>query len=206
MPLKMRDTPKSLFKYFSPDRVDALLARKLRFTPLGEFNDPFEGRPHLQGLATEAHALSSFEEILIPVLIDAYNKQPSAFRASTPEREFLKRMVPVMQQNYPVLHKAVEMGGRDFLGELPQKWDAYIGALCLSEVCDSLLMWAHYAASHTGFVLEFDAQHPFFNAQRSEEDELRHIRRVLYRDARPSGLLLELEGSDMFLVKSTQWS
>lgn len=206
MALKMRDTPKSLFKYFSPDRVDAILARKLRFTPLGEFNDPFEGRPHLQGFATEAHALSSFEEILLPELLDAYNKQAATFRATVSEHEFLKRMIPAMRQSYPVLHKAVEMGASNFLGELPQKWNAYVGALCVSEVCDSLLMWAHYAASHTGFVLEFDAQHPFFNAQRSENDEFRHIRRVLYRDARPSGLLLELEASDMFLVKSTQWS
>lgn len=202
----MRDTPKFLFKYFSPDRVDAILACKLRFTPLGEFNDPFEGRPYLQGFATEAHALSSFEEILLPELLDAYNKQAATFRATVSEPEFLKRMIPAMRQSYPVLHKAVEMGASNFLGELPQKWDAYVGALCVSEVCDSLLMWAHYAASHTGFVLEFDAQHPFFNAQRSENDELRHIRRVLYRDARPSGLLLELEASDMFLVKSTQWS
>lgn len=206
MALKMRDTPKSLFKYFGPDRVDAALTRKLRFTPLGEFNDPFEGRPHLQGFASEALTLSSLEEILLPELLDAYNKQAATFKATVSEAEFLKRMVPAMRQSYPVLHKAVEMGASNFLGELPQKWDAYVGALCVSEVCDSLLMWAHYAASHTGFVLEFDAQHPFFNAQRSENDEFRHIRRVLYRDARPSGLLLELEASDMFLVKSTQWS
>jgi hypothetical protein len=28
---------------------------------------------------------------------------------------------------------------------------------CLSEVCDSSLMWAHYADSHQGVCLEFDA-------------------------------------------------
>ena len=28
---------------------------------------------------------------------------------------------------------------------------------CLSEVCNSPLMWSHYAGSHTGICLEFDA-------------------------------------------------
>ena len=28
---------------------------------------------------------------------------------------------------------------------------------CLSEVCDSPLMWAHYTDSHTGICLDFDA-------------------------------------------------
>ncbi|MBZ4039097.1 DUF2971 domain-containing protein [Novilysobacter selenitireducens] len=206
MALKMRDTPKSLFKYFGPDRLDVLLTRKMRFTPLGEFNDPFEGRPHLQGLATAERTLGSFEELLLPELLDTYSRQPPEFRAAISQTKFLNRMVPAMRQSYPVLQKALEAGVKEALEGLPQKWDSYIGALCLSEVCDSLLMWAHYAASHTGFVLEFDAHHPFFHAQRSENDECRHIRRVLYRDARPSGVLLDLEVSDMFLVKSTQWS
>lgn len=33
-----------------------------------------------------------------------------------------------------------------------------IRVLCLSEVPDSLLMWAHYAEDHTGAVLKFDTQ------------------------------------------------
>lgn len=201
----MRGTPKSLFKYFSPDRLDVLLTRKVRFTPLGQFNDPFEGKPHLEGLATEEQTLASFEEVLIPELIDAYNKQPTAFRTSVSQDEFLKQMIPAMRQSYPDLQEEMKTELNKFLDAFPQKWNAHIGALCLSEVCDSLLMWAHYAASHTGFALEFDAHHPFFHAQRSESDELRHIRRVLYRDSRPSGLLVDLEASDMFLVKSNHW-
>ena len=33
---------------------------------------------------------------------------------------------------------------------------------CVSEVPDSPLMWAHYAAAHTGFVVGFDSKHPAF--------------------------------------------
>ncbi|WP_425342775.1 DUF2971 domain-containing protein [Piscinibacter koreensis] len=67
-------------------------------------------------------------------------------------------------------------------------------------------MWSHYASSHTGFVLEFDAHHDHFWQQRSPQDELRHLRRVVYRDTRPSATLTELDGFEWFLVKSSHWS
>ena len=37
------------------------------------------------------------------------------------------------------------------------------GIFCMSESWDSILMWAHYADSHEGFVVGFDVSHPFFN-------------------------------------------
>lgn len=85
---------------------------------------------------------------------------------------------------------------------LHQKFDEHIGALCLSEVPDSLLMWSHYGASHSGFVIEFDAHHEYYNEKRSDSDEFRHLRRVLYRETRPSMPLSQLEGPDLFLVKA----
>ena len=37
-----------------------------------------------------------------------------------------------------------------------------VGILCLTEVPDSLLMWAHYADSHKGFLVGFNTTHTFF--------------------------------------------
>ena len=31
-----------------------------------------------------------------------------------------------------------------------------LGVLSLSEVCDSILMWTHYSAAHTGFCMQFE--------------------------------------------------
>ncbi|QJR30030.1 DUF2971 domain-containing protein [Limnobacter profundi] len=86
------------------------------------------------------------------------------------------------------------------------KIDQVLGAFCLSEVPDSLLMWAHYASSHTGFVVEFDSMHPWFHEQKSEVDDLRRIRRVYYRDSRPSAPLSEMSVIELFLVKSSHWA
>jgi hypothetical protein len=80
-----------------------------------------------------------------------------------------------------------------------------LGVLCLSEVPDSLLMWAHYASSHTGFVVEFDAWHPCFHQQKSGEDDLRHLRRVHYRESRPSAPLSNMGAIELFLAKSGHW-
>ena len=47
--------------------------------------------------------------------------------------------------------------------------------LCLSQVApeaaDSFLMWGHYTSNHTGFVLEFDDQHPWFTDHLPVEGE-----------------------------------
>ncbi|WP_206208233.1 DUF2971 domain-containing protein [Xanthomonas oryzae] len=60
--------------------------------------------------------------------------------------------------------------------------------------------------SHTGFVLELDPEHPYFNARRTDQDEFGHLRQVRYRDVRPSASLIDLDGTEMFLVKSKEWS
>lgn len=81
-----------------------------------------------------------------------------------------------------------------------------MGVLCLSESHDDLLMWAHYADCHKGFVIEFDSDSPFFDQRRSEEDNLRSLQPVLYRQARPAISLANTDISEIFLTKSEHWS
>src|SRR3546814_10746318 len=87
-----------------------------------------------------------------------------------------------------------------------KKMNELLGALCLSEVPDNQLMWAHYGMSLTGFALEFDAGHEYFHEQRSPGDELRHLRRVIYQDARPSGDFSDMDATKLMLIKGSNWS
>ena len=41
---------------------------------------------------------------------------------------------------------------------------AKLGILCLTEQSNNHLMWVNYARNHTGFVLGFDANAPFFGS------------------------------------------
>jgi hypothetical protein len=206
MTASLRDVPKSLFKYFGPERSDVLLTRLLKFTPLGEFNDPFEGRPHIQGFATEATTRELFEQHLPKEMALGYDKLPPDARARMTREQYLAIAMPLMREKFPELFQGLQRLAEGFIREIPTKLDQNMGALCMSEVPDSLLMWAHYGASHSGFALELNAHHAYFHRQLTEKDELRHIRRVLYRDSRPSGTLTDLDGSDVFLVKSSHWS
>lgn len=44
-----------------------------------------------------------------------------------------------------------------------------IGASCFSLNNDNILMWSHYAASHTGICLSFDTSCPYFNKLKNVE-------------------------------------
>ena len=63
------------------------------------------------------------------------------------------------------------------------------GILCLTALQDNLLMWAHYAAEHTGFVIGFDTTHAFF----SRSPESTGLCKVTYSDTRGTRPLSEVE-------------
>lgn len=90
-----------------------------------------------------------------------------------------------------------------------------MGILCLTEHPDNHLMWSHYADSHRGIVLEFDAAHPFFDQRTFAEDEFRCLKRVTYAEARPSvtlfdpiadpALVLANVAQESFYTKGLHW-
>jgi tetratricopeptide (TPR) repeat protein len=81
-----------------------------------------------------------------------------------------------------------------------------IGVLSLAGRPDSLLMWAHYADQHRGFLIEFDPAHEFFRQRQSRNDPFHHLRRVRYRRERPSREIDDFVDASTLLTKSTDWS
>jgi hypothetical protein len=195
-----------MYKYLAPERVAVLDEAKLRYTPLGAFNDPFEGRPEITQVSTDEEALQSLAHALPKEAAKVYETLPAEVKQALPFSAMLNQLqayADTKQFEHLQLFRSLTGMVKSLLH---QKFDEHIGALCLSEVPDSLLMWSHYGASHSGFVIEFDAHHGHFNEKRSDSDEFRHLRRVLYRETRPSMPLSQLEGPDLFLVKSGHWS
>ncbi|MBC7703327.1 MAG: DUF2971 domain-containing protein [Rhodoferax sp.] len=136
----------------------------------------------------------------------SYDAVPAEIRAAMPYVLWERLLVQQMNVRKPELLAALN-GTTPLVRDLStRKFDELLGAFCLSEVPDSLLMWSHYAESHAGFLLAFDARHPHFHEERSSKDEFRHLRRVIYREARPSATLQDFEGVDVFLVKSGHWA
>lgn len=195
----------ALYKYLHTDRTDVLRNQCIRFSSPAVLNDPFELKPHLAGLATPEYAAAELHRALPRVLAEELAQLPAELRSLVPEevlQAFLKTQLPAIQKSFgstsshliPILQET-----------MARKLEELIGVLCLSESPKSLLMWAHYADSHRGFVLQFDETSPFFNQRVSEDDELRHLRQVIYSSKRPSLTLSEVEDGSAFLTKGVEW-
>ena len=108
-------------------------------------------------------------------------------------------MAPVHQQtpgaSFVIQNNAV---GRDY-------YDKHFGILSLTESPDSLLMWAHYAANHSGVVVGFDETHDFFQGQDIVAG-LPRLNRVEYSQKRPVLSPSTRDTPKVFLRKSTEWA
>lgn len=81
------------------------------------------------------------------------------------------------------------------------------GVFSLSRRFDSLVMWAHYSKNHAGFVLEFDANHTFFQQQKTDNKELGFLQTVTYS---PERIQIEVPllkaHPEISIRKSSDWS
>jgi hypothetical protein len=162
-----------VYKYCKPDRIDILEARKIMLSRPGVFNDPFELKPHYECSA----------EFVLPV------PQGATESARAQIAEMQRR---INEQVFPpsaidtVLENATQT----------------IVLLSLSENRDSLLMWAHYAAAHTGFVIGFSEPGEIL----AIDSPHRHIAKVTYSDVRPSHPTFEeITNDELLLTKSKEW-
>jgi len=164
-----------LYKYYPPERFDILRDRFVYFSHPNRFNDPFELEPHLESVnITPAKA-----EIL------AKSLQQSGL-------SFTKEEILANTETDAHRRKAIE--------ELKQN----LLILSLSEEPDNLLMWAHYAAAHTGFVVGFDtAIDSFVNRA---DGRSRHLSKVRYSTHRPSAeSVFDVQEQEVRLTKSVEW-
>ncbi len=201
-----RDCPRQLYKYFAPERWGFLADLRIRYSQLGSFNDPFEGRPEITSLTTQEDVLAMIGRVLPEEMESAYSALPRHVQATIPWKQVFLLAEHLAASKQGEMLAALESITPHAASFITGKIDQVLGVLCLSEVPDSLLMWAHYCSSHTGFVVEFEGWHPSFHEQKSDEDDLRHIRRVHYRESRPSAPLTEMSAIELFLVKSGHWT
>lgn len=154
----------------------------IRFTQPLVFNDPFEANPHL----FDDYTVAEWQRIgekeaqsmgLDSALVDKI-LSPDAFAARRP-RAF-QILLDLLQTS--------------------------IGVLSLSEEPASLLMWAHYAMTHTGYLIGFDSSHPFFGSGNKRQSRVNELCKVHYLQTRPSRSLRNLSLIDTYFTKSREWS
>lgn len=178
---------------------------KICFSSPLNLNDPFELKPPMQLFESDREMAEAVLEKLYFELVKNPPELPAELEGKLTQDEYIERMKQVIQQKLPDLMvrltPGIEVGYSRFYSVAEER----MGMLCLTESPDDLLMWAHYAAAHTGFVIEFDPSHAFFNQRRSEADELRYLRRVVYSPERPMLTLITAKDLSALLTKSNDW-
>lgn len=124
--------PRYLYKYRAPGTFTERIItdRKLWFANPESFNDPFDG--NIRVLTN-----NSFEEIKT-----YWEKVPNMTRAE--KRHIIQQMAKDPAKRARMVNGAAQ----DATNET--------GVSCYAEEPDNILMWSHYASSHTGLCLKFD--------------------------------------------------
>lgn len=207
--------PKRLYKFLHNERIDVLKNQQIRFTQPSALNDPFELKPLFEILFSS----EQLDEILNPsfslfeeALRKEYTKLTDQQRSQVPI-EYVLSMVksnPIILEESlrlirPKIDQAIPMLSQAAKEMMYEVFNSNIGILSLTENLNNELMWAHYANSHRGYVIEFDSSHEFFNRRRTTKDEFFHLRKVAYLDRNEKDITLGDLNSDFFVTKSKAW-
>lgn len=216
--------PSFVYKYLPSDRKQFFVRPSFRFTQRSGLNDPFEitkrwdefGGASTRQLFT-AHLKTTFGELAKrkDIIVQLLKQQALArgtflsdeqlreLRRSLSSKEGKRQVRTTFAQVEAAIDGFVEIafGGANngvdrFLAEL----GANHGIFSVSDTPANLLLWAYYAASGKGFVVELNVSNTFFSARNGRC----LLRPVIYTDDR----LPELFQNPlyMFLAKDLKWS
>lgn len=188
-----------LYKYFPIERRDVLVNGLIRFTQPGDFNDPFEFHPSYD-------LMSKADIAALPEAPRGEGETGPAMRLLTPQalHAMVQAILPGMQRQI-ASHAGSEGAFSLDNNRMAQgTFDAKFGILCLTEVPDSLVMWAHYGQNHSGFVLQFDESHEFFSPTLHEGQSL-GLTQVEYSSVRPVLSYSTINSPLVYYRKSPEW-
>ncbi len=137
------------------------------------------------------------------VLTPAQREQAEAILASEQGKRFMENQLVVAQQALPPIVDLI-------FNQLEANFDTVVndvispmGVFCVTEDARNQQMWAHYADQGRGFVVGFDAQHPFF--YHCDGSTQRHLlKKVIYTDKHTENFWRN--PYYLFLVKSPGWA
>jgi len=195
-----------LFKYVTLDRIDILVNQEIRYTQLGEFNDPFEMPVFMEPTMSVSTRERREREVFLKNVRDEYEKLPDGAKKIMPLTEFLEEAL----KNKPTLSPPVVRIIEEFRQEawtILKKAYKELPVLALTEAPDNLLMWSHYSGKHTGIVIEFDEANLTFIQMTSPTDIYHRLRKVIYSEIRPIfEAVEEYSSADVMLTKSIEWA
>lgn len=195
-----------MYKYLDENGVLVLENGTLKFSTARSFNDPFELSPVIDDIATNEEITSHFDNHWESIVSNEYDSLPKEFKNLAPY-DLLKQIAGIQRSTIiSSIEKTQKTGARILQKKAHTILEELVGILCLTENENSHLMWAHYANSHKGLLIEFDTSDSFFDQRKSEADSLRHLVKVDYQAKRKRYTLSHLKEEDLYTVKDIAWS
>lgn len=191
-----------LYKYMSNRSFLGNL--KVRFTQPCELNDPRELAPNIQIRNPIKYATQivnrNFQAGYLRMLLE----HPSM----TPEEAF-GRCVSASKELIGRYASGDEDANKLIFDSIMKITNRTIGVFSLTEFNNNELMWAHYAASHTGYVVGLDMDNEFFRRREGDPKTCGELTNVIYSDTPPTVYVdpgtLDIP-RELFFTKTTKWS
>jgi Protein of unknown function (DUF2971) len=186
-----------LYKYVNWSRKTILEDGLIRFSQPSVFNDPFDLNPNFTLMADE-----DFDETAI-------EQSEGRTSRSTANQDAVNLMLKTMALGIQV-ETSKYAGSPGTYSLRPNDiarstLDSMYGVLSLTDNPKNLLMWAHYANCHCGFVLQIDDQHEFFSPQTIDEVEF-GLTKVDYSNLRPALSHRSIKSPTLLCRKSPEWA
>ena len=189
-----------LFKYCGESGLKVLTNLEIKVTPPIEFNDPFEFSPMVSCGDRKAQALRDTQRVI---------DHPTFFqanRASFPQCRDFCEFQSFVRANFNHVAATIEAATPEmdaqFQKEILSTFSKKFGVICFSSTPTEHLMWAHYASSHTGILIEFDETDGVFNNPSFLRVEYHADRATYDPDGRPNAAAV----ATFARRKSLHWS
>jgi len=164
-----------IFKYYRIDDICRILPNgdvrpTIKFTPYNNTNDPWEGAVKIKGLTQK--------EDLKPFFIENKEKIIGlAQEHGNYHRQVIEAFYNTIHFVHDDLLDKIQHDYIHFFQEELKNAQARFGIFSASTKPLNIQMWAWYAKGHSGFVVEFDKDHKFFN----QHDKLNPNTGIFYK-------------------------
>jgi len=179
-----------IYKYYRPDQTYFFDNFMVRFTQPDALNDPFECFPRL---------INDGEEI---IRADAIREKSRNVKSAAEKKKTEHQLLADIDRAVTMHRKNPDVLKLMLLRDLLRGWS--VGVFSASKTIKNILLWSHYAESHSGFAVAFDSEHDFF--KKNGIGTRKGFQDVKYENkrARFDFLKMGIE-PDIFYIKSPDW-
>lgn len=151
--------PSVVYKYLScKGGLAALRNFSVKYTPIDEFNDPFEGmvrnfsQHEKEDLISRAYAAMQSEKTWRLFCDSAPFQSPDD--PNSLRRDCLAGKIDIQE----LLELGLNITSDGMMKSLPREISKHVCVACFSARKDSILMWSHYAQDHKGVVIGYQSR------------------------------------------------